>query len=297
MGGSLFKVQRIVPVHNPRSLGYGWSFNSLGSLRPSTTTYGTTVTAGAAETKGATTQIISSANVARDVFFIEITAVNGSAAAALGNMLLDIMADPAGGTAWSVIIPNLLLCGVSNLTNGCMYTYRFPLWIKSGSSIGARIACSTASRATSIGIRVLGSPHDRRNVGVGTRVVSYGVVSATSQGTAVTQGTTSEGSWTQLGTVSGSDLPWYWQVGASIRNTVAALQVVGCDLGIGDATNKYTVVENAILWSDTSERVALRRSLVPPVSPSKSGDIVYGRAQNSGASQADFTMAAYGVTG
>lgn len=274
---------------------YNWSFSSVQTTRPAAA-MGTSVTPGN-NTKGTTVQVLSSANVSKDVFAILINVNSGATSAAARDILLDIMVDPAGGTSWSVLIPDLLVsCAAPyNIGNGGVWYY-FPLWVKAGSSIGARASVNNATVGTlRCNLTVYGSPRDRRIIRVGTRVEAIGITSASSSGTAVTNGTTSEGAWTSLGTLSRS--AWWWQLGVGVSNGTMSALAYHCDLSIGDATNKVVVIENALVTTTTSEQLNNMLTTTDVGKNAPSGLTVYARSQCSGTANTGFSMAGYALGG
>jgi hypothetical protein len=129
---------------------------------------------------------------------------------------------------------------------------------------------------------------------VGSKVIAYGISTGTSTGTAVTPGTTSEGTWTSLGTIATGDNPWFWQYGVGInQGTITAVGYTG-DLGIGDASNKAIVGEDRV-WQGTTGEQWYDDGYGIHHYQAKEGDIVYGRLQCSGTAVSGISMAAYGV--
>lgn len=276
------------------SNAYSWSAGSHLATRPANN-FGTTVTPGAINTKGSWTSLMASA--ARDVFGILINVNTNGASTQARDSLMDIGVDPSGGTSYSVLIPNLLIsCATPrNVGNGGIW-YWFPIWIKAGSRIGARTQVNNATPGSPrVNILVFGSPHDRRSIWCGTRVEAVGITEASSAGTAVTSGTTSEGSWTELGTLARDAR--YWQMGFGVNNGVMTGVSYHADLGIGDASNKAVVIENQLVTTTTAETMtnnaAAAASYAGKYAPA--GTNVYGRIQCSGTAIAGLSLAAYAV--
>lgn len=281
---------------NPKgACSYGWSFSSTGATRVAAA-WGTSVTPGN-NTMGTAVQVLSSANVAKDCFGITVNFNSNGVSTAARDTICDIVVDPAGGTSWSVLLPQLLASSASGAFGafGSGINYFFPIFIKAGSSVGCRASVNNATVGTlRCALRVVGAPRDAREVTVGTRCVAVGVTAGTSTGTAVTPGTTSEGSWTSLGTLAAGDQPWYWQYGMGVNNgTITAVAYSG-DLGIGDASNKAIVGEDRV-WCGTTAEVFYDNGVQEAFYQAKGGDIVYGRLQASGTAITGLSMAAYGV--
>lgn len=70
------------------------------------------------------------------------------------------------------------------------------------------------------------------------------------------------------------------------------------DLGIGDASFKFPVIENEMIITSTSEVVArMGTCLACEFDAPASGQTVYGRLQCSGTADAALSMAAYALGG
>jgi hypothetical protein len=276
---------------------FSWRVDSIGTTRPAAA-LGATVTP-AQNSKGSYAQVFSA--LARDVFFLLININSNNVAAAARDTIIDIGVDPAGGTSYSVLIPDLLGSCASSLgalsaTAGTGIWYGFPIWIKAGSTVGARASVNNATVGT---CRVrgfaFGSPKRRDRVKVGTKVTAYGITAASSRGTLVTPGTTSEGAWTSLGSIT--QPAWWWQLGVGVNDSTMGAVSYFADLGIGDASNKFAVIENEAVLSSGSEALSKEGSMwgcefdVPG-----SGQTVYGRLQCSGTADSNVSMAAYAVT-
>jgi hypothetical protein len=247
---------------------------------------------------GSYAQVLSAANVSKDVFGLQIQFSSNAVSSAARDTIVDVGVDPAGGTSYSVLIPSLLAsCAAPSIgATGCGINYYFPLYIKAGSAVAVRASVNNATVGTlRCGIRVYGAPRDRRNVSVGYKVIAYGVTTGTSSGTSVTPGTTSEGTWTSLGTVASGDSPWFWQYGVGVNQaTITAVGYTG-DLGVGDASNKVIVGEDRVWQGTTTEQWYDNGVAVGCAYQAKAGDIVYGRMQCSGTAVSGLSMAAWGV--
>lgn len=275
---------------------YGWSFSSTGTTRPAAA-WGTSITPGN-NTYGSYTQVLSGANVAKDVFGILIHINSNATSTAARDTIVTIGVDPAGGTSYTDLIPNLLgssAAGAISIAGGSGIHYFFPLWIKSGSTVAAKASVNNATVGTlRVRIQVFGLPRDRRNIVVGTKCLAYGITAGSSTGTSVTPGTTNEGSWTSLGTIASTDNPWWWQYGMGVNNGTITAVSYGSDLGIGDASNKVIVGEDRI-WTGSTAETWSDDGVGQGYYQAKAGDIVYGRSQASGTAITGLSMAAYGV--
>jgi hypothetical protein len=118
---------------------------------------------------------------------------------------MDIMYDPAGGTSWQVLIPNLIVGyrAASAATFAGMTPYWFPLYIPRGSSIGARWQCLTdTSVDPRCCVTLYGGP-SKPGFWYGTKVTDVGASTSTSAGVDLNPGSTGTYSaWTSIGGTS-----------------------------------------------------------------------------------------------
>jgi hypothetical protein len=219
-------------------------------------TPGTAVTPGASNAEGAYTAIASSANIASDVYWVRLWVAGGGTAAQAKNHLLDIGVDPAGGTAYSEVISNLV-CGGSSLAGEGGQQFMFPLFIKAGSSVAVRIQGSHATAGTvRVSMDFMGNPSRPEVVRVGSFSETIGTIT-NSLGVSLTPGdNNAEGTWVSLGTTAKA--MWWWQVGVQFDDTQTTNITYHFDLAYGDATNKIMILENVlILLPGSSERYTL----------------------------------------
>ena len=163
-------------------------------------------------TKGIVTQLLPA--LAHDVEHVRL-GFSGMAAAGTNRMVLaDIMIDPAGGTNWSVLIPDLAVgCHTAVTYSGATSPaaipcwLEFPLWIPAGASVGIRAQSSYTSlfyaRAY---IQTRGGNRNPGSWWCGQRVTALGIDAATSRGVVITpvqQPTFS--AWTDIGAVLATD--------------------------------------------------------------------------------------------
>lgn len=271
---------------------FQWSVSNVDGTRPAAN-LGTSVTPGN-NTKGSWVQLLTA--IAYEAIDVEVRINSGSTSAAARDILVDIGYDPAGGTSYSVLIPDLLGSCAASLTDLGECAYHFPLKIPVGSTVAARAAVNNATVGTvRVIINVKGRPAHPAMHKVGTYVVAVGITSASSSGTAVTPGTTSDGTWTSLG--SPSKAAWYWQMGFGVNDsTMTALCYFG-DLAVGDGTNFKTIIKDMLWRTDASER----SSFYNPASGCEkyvgTGGTLYARLQCSTTADASTSVAAYGVGG
>jgi hypothetical protein len=215
------------------------SFVDNTQAAPVPTTFGTSVTASANHTKGTTVSLLSA--LAFDVEYVIVTFDDFDVSAGAGDCLADIMYDPAGGTAWQVLIPNLLIGrsgGVSWANSGQTPNRRFefPLTIPSGATIGVRAQTAHTSDITSgeVVIQCLG---DNANANTWTisEIEAIGVSAATSRGTSVTPGSDDAwGSWTNIGSTLGSPCSFLQYSSHGPDGTATTTQGYFAEIGVGN---------------------------------------------------------------
>lgn len=200
------------------------------------TSGGTNFTAGASNADSTAVTLLSA--LAFDVHFLYLSFGGLGSSAVDSACLADILIDPAGGTSWASLIddltigfsPNPATSGISMACN-----YAFPLFIKSGASVGVRARTANASNITTprVFIWAYGGPTRPDMWWCGQKVESLGPVPTTSKGVSVTPGNTgAAGSWTSVGSptsarygsiqlgLNGSDstmlsVAYFWQIGIS----------------------------------------------------------------------------------
>jgi hypothetical protein len=179
--------------------------DNFSGTTPAAASPGATVTASAStNTDGTAASVIAA--VGHDIHFLVVGIGNTSTTATVDSAaLLDILVDPAGGTSWSSLIDDLV-CGFSPiLAAGIGYSayYMFPLFIKSGASIGAQVRCATGSQSFRVGCWVYGNPSRPEMWWCGSKVESLGINAASSKGTDITPGsTTATFTWTNVGSTT-----------------------------------------------------------------------------------------------
>lgn len=273
---------------------FQWSANNFGSTY-STTAFGTEISIVGQHTKSTDAEIMSGASITEDVYGIAICFAEGDVAGEAHVLLCDIKADPAGGTAWTTIIPNLISVGPNLLSGG--YWYYFPLFIKAGTSLAASAQSSFGSQPLSIGISVIGKPSRPELCKVGSFVRAYGPSLATSQGLAVTPGNQVMGSYSASLATTADDL-WWWQAGLGCLDASVSKNSYYMDVAAGDATNKVMCIEHIAFSCDSSERW---NKSAYGTSESyrfvKAGANVYVKVAAVSTPDTDITCAVYGLGG
>lgn len=159
------------------------------------TTWGTTLTSDTvAHTEPATeTELIATTDF--DTFWVNVMFHTNNAATTVTDSLVNIKVGAASSEV--TVIENLLAGWADSLQNG-NFQYGFPLRIPEGSRISATHRSIRTSTAVTCIIELIGgsaAPH-----WTGTHVESVGALTASSRGTQVTPGTTSDGTFTNLAT-------------------------------------------------------------------------------------------------
>lgn len=259
---------------------------------------GTSVTPGN-NTYGSYASLIAGASVTDDIFEIWININSVQVTNTAKDCLVTIGVDPAGGTSFSDKISHLLgsCAGPFNasVSGAGGVWYRFPLFIKAGSSIGAKASVNNATVGTaSIHVILFGQPSHPELLRYGTVVRTFGENTAASRGTLVTPGTTSDGSYVQLGSALAEPL-WYWEWGFGTNDNDMQAAVLDVDVAIGDASNKRRIIPNG--WVSTTTAEGIVKPAQGRFAKGAVGDLVYGRAQSSQSADVEPSLIAYGLGG
>ncbi|MGE0362775.1 MAG: hypothetical protein AB7R67_18830 [Vicinamibacterales bacterium] len=217
-------------------------FSSFTTNYPTdpTSTPGTTITSGgSANTKGSYTQLLAA--LAADAYGVFIRLSDAASSSEDRQHLVDIAIDPAGGSSYSVVIPDLNGGNAPLIGNGAGFQYYFPLRIPAGATVAARTQCLTSSRTIVVGIEVDHRPTRPEGWPRGALVERVGTITS-SRGVAFTPGTASDGTWVSLGTLTRACC-WV-QLGYSLAASVANAERTYVDLGVGDASTKRVLMRS-----------------------------------------------------
>lgn len=254
---------------------FGLVISSIDGTRPAATT-GTSITPTQNTTGGAYATLLSGASLTEDAYAIEICINNIGISTVARDCLVTLAFDPAGGTSFTDWAD--LLCGSASQiqANGIGHRFWFPLWLKAGTTIGARGSVNSAN-LTAFGafVRVYCKPTRPELIWCGQKVEQLGVTTASSTGTSVTAGTTSEGSWTQIGTTTRNAR--FMEFGIGFNNGALNSNGYSVDLSVGDASNKEIVMLDQIVSVRDIEQSS--KAPAPTWCDVASGDIVYARTQ------------------
>jgi hypothetical protein len=266
--------------------------NTFSLVQPSTTarpaaTQGTAVTPGTSN-KGSWAQLIASTTSGS--YGVIICVNSNTASAASRNTITDIGIGAAGSEA--VLIPDLISGNAAGYTLGGIWYY-FPVYIPAGSRIAAR-GQGTVTTAYRVFAQTLQQPLNASQIRKASFVDALGVSGV--NGTSVTSGTTSKGSWVSLGTTT--NRLWWWQVGVQVDSTDTAhnTTVYHIDLAVGNSTTRDTIISDLQFIVNTNEYASN-----PPLSagveyPCPSGSEIWVRAQCSGTTD-PLRIVAYGAGG
>lgn len=260
--------------------------------------YGADITPGN-NAYGSYVEVLSGAQLTHDVWELLIRFHDMDSSAVAMDMLAQVGVDTAGGTSYTALIDHLICTYAASYTSGGQVgiEYRFKIHIPAGSSVAVR---ASANNATPIHLRcsmiAFCDPSKPWALWKGTFVRTYGANTAASNGTSVTSGTTSDGSWTLLGTLA--DTIYEWTQGMGVNDaTIAAANAYHIDLGVdtqGDNVQRVVLLNQRENFS-TAESAS--RSAMVGAFKGISGDKVYGRLQSSTTPDSNLSMIAYGTGG
>lgn len=173
---------------------------------PQQTVSGVNFTAGGSNADGTAVSVIPA--IAQDIHYLVIAVGGILAASANAQALMDVLVDPAGGTSWVSLIDDLPIGFSPTITNANSFpmSYYFPLWVKSGSSLGVRARTANATDITSgqVAIYAFGGPTRPDMWWCGQKVETLGAFPTTSLGTPISSGAAGTyGSFTTIGVSAG----------------------------------------------------------------------------------------------
>lgn len=265
------------------------------------TAFGTTVTPG---NNAFGTAVQVGADLTLDAYGIYINVNSVAVSGAARDALLQIGFDWSGGTTFPASpdsfnsITLLVSCASGMVAGGV--NYYFPLFIPAGTAILARGSVNNATVGT---MRVFWQtscrPARPEAIRVGRYVESLGAVTASSRGTTITPGTTSEGSWTSIGTL-GSDRPcWFWEWGVGINTGTMANQMHATDLA-ADSSGDRIILRDGTSGATTAEAITKIQAFGSTglnVAMVEGGTTIYARSQVTGSAPTGWNVMAYGVGG
>lgn len=233
---------------------FGCGFQAVASNVTSPANNGTTITPGANDALGSYAEFLSDTVLTDDVYGLLLYFRDGGVTNNARPTLVNIGADPAGGTSYSDIISNLNAASSGQQHPGSL-CYYFPLYIKAGTALAARARVGNASAGTFVvSARAFMKPTRAELLRVGAYVDSIGADTANSRGTIITPGTSSaEGSYVSLGTLPRP--AWWFQLGMSVDDNSMSFGNQTVDLAY-DATTKVLLIENAQYNTQSTENLS-----------------------------------------
>jgi hypothetical protein len=272
--------------------------NSFGLIiasaagQPTALTVGTAVPADAnADTKSSYVELLNGSAVTDDAYGIAVTVSSTSATGTSRAALFDVGVDPDNGGSYTDLIANLLFAPANTNIFLSHSTFYFPLFIKAGTQIAMRHQCATGAVDAQARVALMCRPSRPDAVNSGTYCTTFGADTANSTGTNVTAGTTSEGSWTQLGSAT-SRPHFFWHVGIAHDSTTQGNNSFDCDLACGDGSTYSPIIEQE-RFSTNSAEAGMRSGPIGGRMYVPSGSNIYGRSQ--GSANTTIQLAAYGV--
>lgn len=269
--------------------------STADGTRPNNAGFGSSITPGN-NAYGSYVSLIAGASLTDDVYLIDICVNNVGIASTARDCVVSLGLDPAGGTSFTGVVD--LVCGPAALYgSGSLLGgtwYRFPYFIKAGTSIGMAGAVNSATlTAFSAYVVCYCRPSRPDAVTVGTYIDQYGVALASSAGTAITPGTTSDGAFTALGTAMRPG--WWMEFGYGVNNSAMSAAMIHADVAIGSGASLKSAISNAMVSTTSGDQLAKHRG-ADGVAIVATGDVIYGRSQ-AGAGTVGHSMAAYVVGG
>lgn len=277
---------------------FQWSANNFGSTYSDSGIGLNSPGNASGNVKGTNTNMLN--GITNDCYAVSIGFSGANGNGTNRRNLVDLLIDPnAGvgnaGSAWSIIINNLHVNMASTVAG--MIWYYFPLYLKAGTAIGTSNQSITAgTSALRVVVMVYGKPSRPELIKYGTKVQTYGAVTATTQGTTITPGNTVMGTNTaSLGTSTFDQ--WWWQCGMSYEETsLSSSQCAWMDILAGDGSNNVLCAESIMQNTDTTERGGKHAFGTKfPIRNIKNGSNIYMRAAASAASPTGPTAIAYGL--
>jgi hypothetical protein len=223
--------------------------------------------------KGGWTQIFASLN--HDTYGLLIGLTMAASAANNRHHFVDIGVGAGGAEA--VIIPDLAGCQTGLYDRTGIVWYWFPFFIPAGTRIAARAQGSTAASVVRVVMTAYQRPLNPAMIETVSRVERLGLTGIV--GTTVTPGTTSEGTWTSIGTTTNAC--WHWQIGSqvAVADTTWADSVVHWDIAHGDGTNFNIIAEHIRHAKDTNERLTWSAWMTDCEAYVPAGSTIYVRGQ------------------
>lgn len=281
-------------LHTPQNAFKGIITNMTGRPTP---TWGTQLTP-AQNSYPAYTEVL--ADTAYECFGIEISLNSGLYSGEARDILVTIGIDHAGGTTYTDCeISHLIATNCGNIHFGGV-RYFFPLYIPAGSAIAAKASTANATvRTLYCGVTLFGRPTHPELVRAGSYVDTFGAVTAASDGTTITSGTTNEGNWTEVTAGDTTKPYWFWQVGWGSADSSLTAVIYSMDVAFGTAGAEEIVLTDILHTSSgTAEQMAQAlANILQCVGEVPAGKRIYVRMQCSGTVDSNLSTIVYAMGG
>ncbi len=240
-----------------------WYPRMVSAESASGTDLGETITGDStAHVKGAWTQI--QAALPFNGFFAAITAKDvRTASSTETKVVCDIGVDPAGGTSYTVYVPNILFGYVQSGSN--LYSsFGVPVFIPAGSTVAARIQGLLTSETARIGAFIYGGTPPDEPFPIQGPVIDYGVTTSSSSGVNPTNALADiEGAWTEI--IDATTHP-HRGVSVALQGDSTTLSTTRglVDIAIGAGGSEVPLYEGVYYVAGSSEFI-MGPSLTPPI--------------------------------
>lgn len=278
---------------------FGLVSASWGTARPAAAQGATVIPTGSTGDFGAWAAVGSP--LTRDAYGITLIFNTNNQAAQSRNTVVNVGIDPTGSTNYTTQIARLIAGGAhSFVSHGTAIHYYFPMFIPSGSAVAVQARATVSSGSPTASFNAAAVFYQQAANASGFRCASFvetlGVASNDNAGTTITPGTTSDGAWTLIGTVSKRS--WWWQFGVQIGTNDASwnLNSLLVDVAVGDGSTKDIIIQDAKFTTGTAEDLSTVPYIISAERDVPSGSAIYMRIQNSGANDT-YRVAVYAAGG
>lgn len=249
-------------------------------------TIGNTVTgSGTANTKGAWQQLLPA--TAFEAYILHVKVFDVRVSTVNTALLLDIGIDPAGGTTYSVLVPNLAM-GFGGTIEEPHQDFAIPVFIPAGSTVAGRLQSVVTSETATVAIALGGStPRSDPFVPRGL-VVAYGDNTADSGGvTLINAAADTKAAWVEITSATThphSGIALALQGNGTVMSNLNLL----VDIGIGAASSEVVIVGDIYLRGSAGEQIGSRFPCAPIVAIAiPEGSRLAVRAQTENANRQD----------
>lgn len=226
-----------------------------------------------------------------NIYWIRITISETAVSGAQTDALVTLYTGTAGNEkTW---IPSLLAGWSCNHGNGSTAPkmYQFPLYLPKGTRISGKSRSFIVSDEVRVALEF--DSDTNRDGWYGSGVEALGINASSSQGTSITPGTTSDGTWTDIGTST----KHYGYVLPALHGGMSGIALTSgwTSADIGSSSEAIGGLEDFLFYQNSAEFVASleagkgRMNLIP------SGTALQMRLQNGGTAVDPIDCAIYGV--